>query len=259
MSDPLRELTSAIQRIFAEPLSLGLYEESFALLRHMEDRLAKAQSRKWVPRSANRFAIVPLFLLLRGLGQMIESLGRPYFAIASIAVLGLALAPNLPGEMAVAGERIATALGVLVLAFYLFAAPSTYCTSGLNAKHVGAVKDRLVQSKAESEARLELITRNLKLFEERIKRRLATYRWILGAAWAIYFAPALAQLSGIGAEVTGTNRAMPEASIVALVLVFLVFDAYGRGVDILFRALEFGCNEHLAILKRAHEGNVGQA
>ena len=253
MSDPLRELSAAIDRMFPLAMSLGLYEESLALLRHMENRLAKADARPWIPPSVDRFFTVPLFLLLRGFGQIASSFGRGYSLVSVFALAGLFVAGTFRGQVGIAIQNASIIASVVVVLLYIFAAPSTYCTSGVNGKHVGAVRDKLALSKVESDSRLELIMRNLKLFEERAKRRIATYRWILGAAWAIYFAPAIARMTGIDSTVAEINRESILAAFGWLLLCFVVFDAYARDVDILFRSLELGCNEQLAAVKKAKD------
>ncbi|MGE5266356.1 MAG: hypothetical protein ACM3L9_03230 [Deltaproteobacteria bacterium] len=262
MSDPLRELSAAIRRISLTS-TLGLYDESLALLRHMENRLAKTDARPWIPLSVHRIVTVPVFLFLRGLGQVVSGLGPIYFVLSILAVLGLFVSGAFPGPFSVAVQSASVAVSLAAVLLYMFSAPSTFCSSGVNRKHVGVVKDKLAQSGAESEARVEMILRNLRVFEERAKRRVGTYRWILGAAWAIYFAPAIARAIGVEPGSALVNRESALFAFGWLMLSFLAFDSYARGVDILFRSLELGCNEQLATLReqadRAEPGHRAQS
>jgi hypothetical protein len=135
----------------------------------------------------------------------------------------------------------------------MFAAPSSYCSSGINAKHIGVVTSQLLQWDVDSAPRLELMVRNLKVFEERIKRRIAAYRWLLSAAWAVYFAPLIARIIGVNQTALPLDGPTVVAAFGLLLFSFLAFDAYGRGVDIFFRGLELGCNEYLARLQATKE------
>lgn len=226
--------------------SPGIYEESLSLLRRMEDRLAKADAHPWIPGTINRFVMVPLFLFMRGAEQMFASFGRAYGYVSFIVLVGFFVSGSLPEGIRHTVQIITTVLSVAVVLMYMFAAPSTYCSAGVNPKHVRTVRDQLNQLRIENAARLELIIRNLKVFEERIKRRLGMYGWVLSAGWAIYYAPLIARTIGIGTVTPQSDGSIILPALGLLILTFFTVQAYSRGVDILFRSLELGCNEQLA-------------
>jgi hypothetical protein len=250
MEDPLRELDAAIRRIFPITATLGLYEESLALLRHMENRFAKVNEARRTLRTAYRVIKVPIFLLLRGFEQVVSGLGTLYLVVSVLAIAGMFVSDSLPRETSLFVQNAAILGSLFAVLLYLFAAPSTYCAAGVNGKHVAAVRAKLSQTKFNDAGGIEMILRNLKIFDARTNRRLAAYRWTLGAVWAIYFAPAIGRLIGAPSGNVLANRESIASAWVAFLALFVISDCYARGVDILFRSLELGCNEQLGALKR---------
>jgi hypothetical protein len=221
----------------------GIYGQSVELLRSIEDRLS---TRKNIP--LKRFIVVPAYLLLRGLEQMAISYGRGYAFAFVLSLLGLLLSNTVSGEWRPIAHALTAILNVFLVFSLIFAAPSTYSTAGTNAKHVQDILDRMRDWHVDNVSKVDVILRNVRIFEERVKRRLAIFRWLLGAGWALYYAPLLTETMkdwttsrpSFGEMVT----LFPPLGILAAS--FVAIEAYARGTDILFRCIELGCNERLS-------------
>ncbi len=209
----------------------------------MEDRLS---SRRSIP--FKRFVVVPTYLWFRGIEQIAISYGRGYMVAFALGIAGLFFSSFLPPDLRPRVEVLTLGLNLFTIFTLIFAAPSTYCYAGTNEKHVGTVTDKLYEWKVETTARVDLVLKNIKIFEERTKRRLAIFRWVLGAAWAVYFSPLIAEavktLHASSFSLTQIAGLFPPFAF--LLAFFVVIEAYARGVDILFRSIELGCNEQLA-------------
>ena len=219
----------------------------------MEDRL----STRWgFP--FKRFIVVPAMLMLRALKEMIISYGWGYAGAFLLGLLGLYGSKFLSAPYQPSAQLTTTLLNLFVLFTLVFAAPSTYCSAGTNAKHVTDAKDALAKWKVDTGLRVDLVLKNMKVFEDRVKRRLVIFRWILGVAWTLWFSPLLAD--AIKEWTAGGFSLMRLAMLFTpfawLMGSFLVVEAYARGVDILFRSIELGCNERSADIARAN--SLGQ-
>lgn len=245
MDEAVAALGRHLKEREARGWSYGAYGDALDLLKAMEDRLS---TRKTIP--LKRFFLVPLYLWLRGFEQVAVNYGRVYVFSFALGIAGLMFSGLLPADIRPRAE-IATLLLNLFAAFTLvFAAPSTYCSGGTNEKHVSTVTGKLQEWKIETSARVDLILKNIKVFEERVKRRLVIFRWLLGVGWAMYFSPMLSEgmklWSTVGTSLSQFASLFPPFAF--LVGFFVLVEAYARGVDILFRCIELGCNEHLATL-----------
>ena len=223
----------------------GAYGDALDLVKVTEDRLS---TRKPIP--LKRFVVVPIYLWLRGFEQMAINYGRLYVFAFGLGIAGLMFSALLPLELRPRAELFTILLNLFAAFTLVFAAPSTYCSAGTNAKHVVTVTEKLSEWKVETTARVDLILKNIKVFEERVKRRLVIFRWFLGVGWAVYFSPILSE--GIKLwNATGMSLAQlaglfpPFAFLIGF---FVLVEAYARGVDILFRCIELGCNERLAAI-----------
>lgn len=225
----------------------GAYGESFELLKVMEDRLSKGRFRRV------RLFYDPVIIGLRGLEQMAISYGRVHAATFALGLAGLWLSGFFPAEYQRYAQLATLVLNACAALTLMFAAPSTYCSAGTNAKHVSDIKNKLENWSVDSPTRVDLVVKNVKIFEERTRRRLTIFRWLLGSSWALYVSPLISDaIKKWGA----TTFSLPE--LVALfppmgflLLGFLAIEAYGRGVDVIFRSIELGANERLADLDRA--------
>ena len=240
-----RAVQAVIDETTRRGWSFSAYNEAVELLKAVEERLS---TRKRIP--LKRFLLIPLYLWMRGLEQMAISYGRGYALAFFIGIGGLLLSRFAPADIRPTIEILTLGLNAFVALTLVFAAPSTYCSAGTNMKHVDTVTNKLHEWKVESPIRVDLILKNLRVFEERVRRRLVVFRWLLGAGWALYFSPLLTE----SVKAWSAGR-MPPSDFVSLfpplgVLfgIFVIIEAYARGVDILFRCLELGCNERLADL-----------
>lgn len=234
-------ITDAIAAMFARPPSPGLFAESLELVRFTENRLAKADRRSSVLKPFNRVAIVPAYLLFRGLAEMVGQFGWVFRFLLIVLGVGSVLASFSPVALQTVADRFLPWLMLAVVLLYVFAAPSTYCSPGVNAKHVTAVRDAVATLDAK---RIELVIRNVKLFEDRVKRRLVVFRWVLGVGWGVYYLPTLSKLL----QPSFALQSAPVTALGAVLTTYVLVEAYSRGVDIVFRSLDLGCNERLAEL-----------
>ncbi len=255
MTSSFDTLHSGIEKALSDMQPLDIYEQSLTLLRKTEDRLAKTSVRSWVPESISRSVVIPLFLFGRGFEQLLSGFWTAFGFAWLTTFLGDISTQYLPIYLASYAIYISLFLAIVIVLLYMFAAPSTYCISGVNGKHIQAVTSCLGTLKITNEKMLETITRNISVFEDRIKRRLAGYRWAVGIFWSIYFAPTIGKLTGATGQpigiVTTTDLLIP---IGLIMLFFFIVDCYSRGVDIVFRAIELGCTQYKAYLLRENLG-----
>lgn len=228
----------------------GAYGDSLQLLEATEDRLAKERK---LPKSFKRFFLVPFYLWVRGIEQMFISYGRLYAVLFAVATIGLIFSHLAPEEFQPFIQQATVYLNVVVWLTLVFAAPSTYCSAGTNSKHVETVTRRLAEWDINTSEHVDRILGNIHIFEERVKRRLVIFRWLLGAGWTLLN-------SAVLTEVVKTWHARGGVSLMELavifpavgwlLVIFLGVEAYARGTDILFRCLELGCNERIAQIQR---------
>jgi hypothetical protein len=224
----------------------GAYGEALALVKMMEDRLAKGRFRR------ARILYDPLILSVRGLEQMVISYGHVYIGAAALGLLGLWFSSSVPIGFQQFAQFATLCLNAYLTLTVVFAAPSTYCAAGTNEKHVSDIKNKLAEWKIDSAKRVELLVKNVKIFEERTRRRLTIFRWLLGSGWALYVSPLISEaIKKWGA----TSFSLQELvalfpPIGFLLLAFVAIEAYSRGVDVVFRGIELGANERLADLDR---------
>lgn len=234
----------------------GAYGDALQLLEAMEDRLA---IKLRIPRSFKRFLVMPLSLWMRGVEQMVISYGRFYGIAFVVGVAGLFLANILPDWLRLRAQAATFYVNLFIWLSLVFAAPSTYCSAGINAKHVDTAGRRLTEWEVDTQARVQLILENIHIFEKGVNRRLTVFRWLLGAAWAIVssalITDAVKSWSSRGGYPSITDLATLYPVLGLLVGIFLIVEAYARGVDILFRTIELGCNERLASLERSSKGS----
>ncbi len=236
-------ITDAIAAIFAKPPSPGLFAESLELVRFTENRLAKADRRSSISKPFDRTVIVPSYLLFRGFAEMVGQLGWIFRLLLIMLAISLVLASFSPVAVQTTANRFLPWLMLAVVLLYVFAAPSTYCSPGVNAKHVTAVRDAVATLDAK---RIELVIRNINLFEDRVKRRLVAFRWVVGVGWGVYFLPTLSKVL----EPSFALQSAPVTAMVAVLTTYVLVEAYSRGVNIVFRSLNLGCNERLAELAK---------
>jgi hypothetical protein len=142
--------------------------------------------------------------------------------------------------------------GIVGLAI-AFAAPSTFCSAGVNLKHVATIGDALsVSKRIKTPPQVDLVLKNMKVFEDRAKRRIILFQWVIGAFWAA-FSPVV---STIVAAWTSTPSKPAELQsllpyLALLATCYFAVDAYARGVDIVFRSIELGSNEFAAQLHKS--------
>lgn len=233
----------------------GAYGEAFALLKAMEDRLAKNRFRRI------RFLYDPATLWFRGLQQMIASYGRVYMVALPLGVAGLWITGQVPPEFRHALEITTVTLNAYLTLTLVFAAPSAYCSAGTNQKHVEFVHRWLREWKIDSPVKADFLGKNIKIFEQRAARRLTIFRWMLGAGWALYVSPLIGDAIK---RWNGTAFSLPDLVVLfppigVLVAAYFVIEAYARGVDLLFRALELGVNEQIVDLDRIARSNLPDA
>lgn len=221
------------------------YQEALDLIELVESRLAKKS--RWLPEFLHKGIKVPLWLTLRGIESILAESTRVVSILVGLVYVSAVVTSFLPTTYRQISESL-WLLAISVTSFLLiFPAPSTYCSVGINGKHVVTVADKFLAWEERSAKQVELIAKNVKLFEERAQRRLTIFRWILAAAWA--------SVSPFTGELIKAVTASPPKSIdwvplipslEILALCFLCVETYARGVDIVFRSIEFGCNETIA-------------
>jgi hypothetical protein len=251
--DSVAAFGKSMDKLRARGWPYGAYGDSLQLLKAIELRLAKAHDgwRGRLPKGLKRFILVPIWLWFRGCEQIISVYGKVYGAALALGVLGLFFARSLPGNWGLYAQDATYYLNLILWFTLVFGSPSTYCSAGTNAKHVDTVTRKLSEFDINTTERVERILQNLHVFEERVKRRLLIFRWLLGAGWALVNTAVIAKAADSwatrGASLMELIVLFPP--IATLIGVYLLIEAYARGVDIVFRCLDLGCNERMAAIE----------
>ena len=251
MKDALAAMSADMEKRRARGWPYGAYGDSLQLLEAIELRLAKADDglRGKLPRGFKRFILVPLWLWFRGLGQIASVYGRVYAGALVLGALGLFFSRSIPGAFGTLAQEATYYLNLVLWFTLVFGAPSTYVSAGINDKHVDTVTRKLGEFEVNTADQVERVLRNVRVFEESVKRRLLIFRWLLGAVWAVLNSVVIVAASKRWAERGGMSLMellVLFPPIATLIGIYLVVEAYARGVDVVFRCLDLGCNERIA-------------
>lgn len=254
--DALHEAAADMTISFAPHLHLMAYEQSLELVEKIEARLAKHG--RSLPKLIYKNAIVPLTLIVRGAQSMFAEAINLFVASLTLLFLtavALELVPNVHHNILLIVSVLALLLTVMMI---IFPAPSVYCSEGINSKYISTVHNQLSQWNEMSIKRIELIAKNVKIFEERTQRRLVVFRWLLAAAWAlitIFTTELVKSLATVPPRIVDITPLLP--SLIFVGIIFLIVEIYARGHDIVYRSIELGCNEAIAQIDR-HESRQAQ-
>ena len=249
--DALNKAAADIKLSFSPDQHLMAYEQSLELVAQVEARLAKHG--RSLPKWAYKNIIVPLTLIVRGAQSILAEVTNlivAIFALLFLAVIAQGLLPNMDRDIFLIILLLVMLLIVMVV---IFPAPSLYCSEGINSKYISTVHKQLSQWNEMTIKRVELIAKNVKIFEERTQRRLVIFRWLLAAGWAlvsIFTTELVKSLAAVPPRVIDTAPLLPSLFLVGTI--FLIVDFYARGHDIVYRSIELGCNEAIAQIDR-HE------
>lgn len=247
--EPINKAIAKMAQQIAMGPPLMAYEQSLELIEKVEARLAKHGQR--LPKSVYKALIVPLMLMVRGVESIVTESIKLFISLATIAYLGIFAVGVLPAEYSAVANGLLILAIVVTSMMIIFPAPSTYCSEGINSKYVATVKDQFTHWRERSAKRVELVAKNVKLFEERTQRRLVIFRWLLAASWAV-----VSLFTGelIKAVTATPPRAIDIAPLLPSILligaIFIFVEIYARGLDIVYRSIEFGCNETIAQIDR---------
>jgi hypothetical protein len=231
------------------------YDDSLRLLSLVELRLAKLTDKS--PSALYRAIKVPGWLMIRGLVSILSDSTYMLILLAmQVALFWLGVTYLPTSTHAAIFILFSFTLFATVLTTF-FPPPSKYCSSGINDKHVATVADQFAQWDERSAKRVELIGKNTKLFEERTRQRLTIFTWVLTATWAV--------LSPFGGELVKAATATPPRLVdigqfgwwlAGLAAAFVTVNAYARGMDIVYRSIELGCNDRIAQIDRFEREGV---
>lgn len=141
---------------------------------------------------------------------------------------------------------------IVVLSLIFFALPSTYAFYDIKDNHVQKIMEILKRYIITLEG-LELIESNLNNTYKRVEERINFFKWIVKILWAIYLIYSkqiIVLFEGLSIEKLFNMTEFLLNSLVPFIIIIICISAYKRGMDILFKTIQFSFNEHKLILKQ---------
>lgn len=191
----------------------------------------------------------PFAYIAEGMGVFIDN----FFKIFFYSIFFPGLVAYISFKLGLTSDQIKvnSALG-LAAAFFvvLFSLPSTFVHSGVRDSYVQALTDDLL-GRLSSKAELDALTDNLGAMEACAGNRVKTLRWALAAVWgaalfgysqSMAVLTKLATQNQLGELMTGSINFFVIAFFVGLVPLVAIA-GYRRSNEIVFRGLQFACNE----------------
>ncbi len=191
----------------------------------------------------------PFAYIAEGMGVFIDNLVRivfySFFFPALFAYVSYKL--GLTSDQIRVNSVLGLATGFFVV---LFSLPSTFAHSGVADTYVQALTDDLLD-RLNSKAELDALTDNLKAMEACAATRVKTLRWALAAVWgaalfgysqSMTILTKLLTHDQLGDLMTGSVAFFVIAFFVGLVPLVAIA-GYRRSNEIVFRGLQFACNE----------------
>ncbi|RJE72402.1 hypothetical protein BGP78_20560 [Pseudoalteromonas sp. MSK9-3] len=114
--------------------------------------------------------------------------------------------------------------------------------------HIENVTKFIEESGLDSSDKIELLEENLEKLNERIVSRVSFYKWVLGAAWAIYVVTFNLKIKLLPkAEDINFLKILTESvtsfwlSMFSAVVILILITGYKRASEMLIKSIEFAC------------------
>lgn len=192
-----------------------------------------------------RLVWFPLRFLGMGCSEKFKSIGTWVVITYSFMVLGTLILSNAGMARTDYSYFVAIGIFVIPLIIVVFSMPSIYGTSGVNVGAVVFVHHFLRGGGITSSKEVELLKKSVKPFEDKARSRVTALKWVVGLIWACFlytFAKTI-DTDRASSAIHPPDITVTVVMFLAVVVGYFVVWGYEASLDILFRAIEFGCND----------------
>lgn len=199
-----------------------------------------------------RAAFYPIKILFRGFGLWSKDVKKLFifYVLSSIVILWL-VTHLIETDAGFLASYLFPLIIIVPLLLTIFPAPSAFCSYEISSALITLVTKELSEAAINQAEIVAIVRANVQLFEKRVKSRIIALRGVLALFWAgfIYFCA-----KSLEVTVTGHRLLMTDVlefiglGLVALVS-YVLIESYAKTNDLIFKAIEFGCNEHESILR----------
>lgn len=125
----------------------------------------------------------------------------------------------------------------------VFSPPSSYCASGVEQEHIETITTLLHKKQISALEQLVPIRNNIQFFETRVQQKIVFLRGFLALMWTgfIYF---ITQHDFQPANPDKEVFISIGVSLLAILLLYIIIEAYSKTKALIFRSIQFGCNEY---------------
>jgi len=215
---------------------------------HILDLPAENKFKQWVV--FTRYVIFPFKYLALGLKDFFKP--SHLWAISSFILL--VTGSLITNKLNISPQVKTIILNIALffpLVIIIFSIPSTYSYSGANKKNVKKVSGFIKAEGVSSTSEVELLEQNISQVYSRITSRVAFYKLIIGASWAVYMVFFNIEIKHLlGSDGDSLNQSL-SATLVTFSITFLITIAimllvigYKRASDVLIKTIEFGCVQY---------------
>lgn len=219
------------------------------LIEIAEHRLLKAQHIPWPVSWLRKELLDPIRYVMAGLEFLLQNWIKMivYPLIFGLAAIYVAKHLGLNKDQINAAVLVGMAIGVFVV---LFALPSSFASIGISENDIECFTSHL-QRFAASEIELGALRDSLEAMEEAAADRVKALRWAMATIWgsvllaysqSMGVLTKLADKDQVGELMSGSVIFFVVAGLLALAML-LAITGYRRANNIVFRGLQYACNE----------------
>lgn len=227
-----------------------MFQITQRILIRTEAYLLKLPTEKKLWGLATRYLIFPFKYLFLGLKDFFKPASLWSLFAFVLMIIGAIVVEKLsiPVENRAMIVNIA---GIFPLVLVIFSVPSTYAYNGVEENYVNETSKLIKDEELDTPEKIKLLEKNLEKISSRIYSRVSFYKWLVGAAWAMYLLFFNLEMRYLITQKLGdsNNKLLSEnissfvitlfATLTALVLIF----SYKRASEILMKSIEYGCTQ----------------
>lgn len=233
-------------------MTLSLFSEARFLLEEVEARLVSDVNNPIrIIGFLKRLILLPAKFLHMGISERMSSFSVWAFLSFAFLLLGAVLLDKFQIKQPEVAQGLLFAAWVVPMFLVLFALPSIFAHSGVSHPMVAYVLAHLRDRGFKNAKEIELLKKTLKPFEDRVRSRITTFKWIVGLAWGGF---TYIFSKGIETSLASPTQMMSHV-LTSSVMLFIIGGAYlcvwgyEAAIDRLFKTIEFGCNDYAFILE----------
>lgn len=228
---------------------IKVFELTQKILEEAESYILGHKSQNKIELWYSRHVVFPVKFLMRGSEEFLKPFIKWVLMTLVFITIGSFILNNSQAPTEIASVILSFCLYV-PMALVMFAVPSTYVWYGVKPKNIDAVVEYLDSFNIQSPDTIDCILSNIENSYARISSRISSYKWIVGALWAL-FTLILNQQMSIALKISPeTWQSSLKENFIALIafavislLALWIITSYKRASEILIKTLEFSLIE----------------